>query len=477
MKPRVRPPPTAFFTMLFGICTAWGCDEVRCPDGRVEVPGEGRCVLADGGSSDARDPLERGNSACDADCASECVEGICNDPVQLAAGQGHTCALFRAGNVRCWGLGQFGQLGYGNTEPIGDDEHPTVAGDVDVGGKVAHLSAGSAFTCAVLRDSGVRCWGRGREGQLGYGNTSDVGDNETPASVGNIDLGGAAVQVSAGSEHACAVLEDGRLRCWGNGANGRLGYGNTETIGDDETPASAGDVNVGGRVVQVEATEATFMGDQAGERTCAILDTGRVRCWGFNNQSLGYPADRIVGDIGDTETPADVGDVDVGGTVTDIASGFPHVCVLLDDGNVRCWGGNAFGALGYGTTPLSVGDDETPASFGDVPVGGKVTQLAAGSVYTCALLETRDVRCWGIALRLGYEAREDIGDDELPSSAGVVNLGGPVVSIEAGMSHTCVIMEGGQIRCWGGSPLGYPRIEGSLGDDPGEMPPPDVQVQ
>ncbi len=168
--------------------------------------------------------------------------------IPLATGNAHTCALLDRGAVRCWGAGSFGRLGYGNTDDIGDDEIPASAGDVDVGGTVTQIAAGSAHTCALLDRGAVRCWGAGSFGRLGYGNTDDIGDDETPASAGDVDVGGTVTQIAAGGAHTCALLDTGAVRCWGLGGLGKLGYGNTDDIGDDETLASAGDVDVGGIV-------------------------------------------------------------------------------------------------------------------------------------------------------------------------------------------------------------------------------------
>jgi len=85
----------------------------------------------------------------------------------------------------------------------------------------------------------VRYWGNNDWGQLGYGHTDDIDD---AASAGDVDVGGTAVQIWAGDGHTCALLDDGALRCWGRNAAGQLGYGHTDDVGDDETPASAGDV-------------------------------------------------------------------------------------------------------------------------------------------------------------------------------------------------------------------------------------------
>ena len=200
----------------------------------------------------------------------------------------------------------------------------------------------------------MRCWGSGGAGRLGYGNTNTIGDDETPAAAGDVELGDKAVQLVAGTLHTCALLDTGKVRCWGSGSDGALGYNNTNNIGDDETPASAGDVDVGGSVIQLAAGDAA---------TCALLDTGAVRCWGNGvHGRLGYGN---LSPIGDDETPASAGDVDVGGPVSRIAMGFEHTCALLKDGAVRCWGRASTGALGYGNTN-DIGDNETPASAGDV---------------------------------------------------------------------------------------------------------------
>ena len=280
----------------------------------------------------------------------------------ITAGQIHTCAILDTDEVRCWGLSTGGQLGYGNGTTIGDDETPGSAGPVDLGaGRTATaITAGQAHTCAILDNDTVRCWGSASLGQLGYGNTTNIGDNETPGSVGPVDLGAGrtAKTISAGDVHTCAVLDNDTVRCWGAGIEGRLGYGNTTNIGDTETPGSVGPVDLGaGR------TAKTVTGGSG--HTCAILDNDAVRCWGFGgNAQLGYANTDT---IGDDETPGTVGPVDlgVGRTAKAVAAGGVHNCSLLDNDTVRCWGPGASGRLGYANTAF-VGDDETPGSVGPV---------------------------------------------------------------------------------------------------------------
>jgi len=263
--------------------------------------------------------------------------------------------LLTGGTVRCWGRNYEGQLGYGHTTPIGDNEAPSTAGTVDVGGTVVKITAGAYHSCALLDTGSVRCWGANFYGQLGYGNRNTIGDDETPASAGDVDIGGTVVDLVGHTYHTCALLDTGAVRCWGLNSAGDLGYGHTNNIGDDETPSSAGDVDIGGTVTQLAVGH---------QHNCAQLDTGAIRCWGRNAYGqLGYGHTRA---IGDNEVPSTAGNVDVGGTVNQLSAGFYHSCATLDTGGVRCWGRNSEGQLGYGHTNR-IGDNETPASVGNIP--------------------------------------------------------------------------------------------------------------
>ena len=347
----------------------------------------------------------------------------------ISAGDGHTCAILTDDTVRCWGFGGNGRLGYGNVDNIGDDEPPGAGGPVDLGGhKARAISAGGSHTCAVLDDNTVRCWGYGATGQLGYGVTTefepgvfvgiDVGDNETPGSRPPVELGAGrtATAITAGENHTCAILDNGTVKCWGYATYGQLGYGNGTWIGDDETPASAGPVNLGGQ--QAKAISA------GGQHTCAVLDGGTVRCWGTGtNGQLGY-GNRTP--IGDDEPVASAGPVDLGPRAAQaISAGREHTCALLDDSSVRCWGSNEFGQLGYGNrTPI--GDDETPAAAPAVALGGPAIAVDASWEHTCAQLQSLSVRCWGYGAngRLGLCTEASLGDDEAPTAANPVDLGG-----------------------------------------------------
>jgi alpha-tubulin suppressor-like RCC1 family protein len=389
----------------------------------------------------------------------------------LAAGARFSCARLDTGRVRCWGIGDWGALGYGNTSDIGDNENPGSVGPIDLGAgagrKARAIAAGFYHACAILDNRQVRCWGYGGSGQLGYGNTESVGDSAAPGSVGPVDLGPGrtAVAITGGGHHVCAILDNGKVRCWGYGRFGQLGYGNTRSIGDTETPGSVGPVRLGsGR------TAVAIAG--GGYHTCAILDNGKVRCWGAGYfGQLGYGNTRS---IGDNESPASVRPVKLGAgrKAVAISAGYRHTCAILNTGKVRCWGAAAGGQLGYGNTK-KIGDNESPASVRPVRLGAgrKAIVISAAGTQSCAVLDNRKVRCWGTGRhgRLGYGNTRDIGDNEHPGSVGPVKLGRgrKAIAIQAGGRHTFALLDNGRIRSWGlasEGQLGYANTR-NIGDN------------
>ena len=383
---------------------------------------------------------------------------------QLDAGRNHTCAVLAGGNVRCWGYGGEGELGYGSTDSVGDDETPASVGPLDfgVGRTVKAISAGSYHTCALLDDGSVRCWGYGANGRLGYGNESNV---DSPASVGPVDLGPGhtAVAISAGGAHTCAIRNDASVLCWGFGFDGQLGYGNTQDLGYASTPGSHAPVDLGaGHTAKAIAA--------GGLHTCAILDDASVRCWGFGFfGQLGYGDTNNVGDGCGPNPPtppatcpsldpnvASVGPVNLGAgrTAVAISAGGAHTCAILDDGSVRCWGFGGRGQLGYGNAG-NLGDTEIPSLVAPVDLGpGRTARaISAGTDHTCAILDDGSVLCWGDGAdgRLGYGNTGNVGDTQTPASVGPVDLGPgrTAVAISAGGAHTCALLDSGSVRCWG----------------------------
>ena len=160
--------------------------------------------------------------------------------LEVALGGIQSCVLFTDGRVKCWStIEEHWNLGPPDTDS--SSESPPFV-DLGEGATAVQVAAGQDHSCAVLADGSLRCWGSNASGQLGLPGTDVIGDDETPAEVNPVDVGGRVVHVSCGSEHTCATLENGRVVCWGEADYGRLGYGNNADIGKTNTPASAGTV-------------------------------------------------------------------------------------------------------------------------------------------------------------------------------------------------------------------------------------------
>ncbi len=369
----------------------------------------------------------------------------------ITAGYEHTCVLFQgSGGVRCWGKGAGGRLGTGATANIGDDETPATIPDIALGGRAVQITAGRDHTCALLDTGKVRCWGANAEGQLGYGHTRDIGDDEAPASAGDVSLDEPVTQVMAGSEYTCALLASGRVRCWGGSPEGETGHGvGGRNIGDDEVPTAFPVLELGGKVTQLGGAHG---------QPCALLEGGTVRCWGA-----------VVGSTADRYTPAAQHPVVALGAPAirlgpDI--GVSHTCAITAAGRLRCWGGGSYGEVGYGfdigDVGVTRGELPTPARLGDVPLAGdgRVTGVASGGDHTCALLDTGRVRCWGEGRFgvLGPGSPEHV----LARDAVEIDVDGRVVEIAAGAFYTCAVLDTGRVRCWGDNAegqLGYGTAE------------------
>ena len=289
----------------------------------------------------------------------------------LSAGYAHTCALLLDGSVKCWGQNQMGQLGLGDrndrggtAEGMGDHLSSVSLG---LARKAVQISASVGHTCAVLDDHSLKCWGDNFYGQLGQGDflvrgvsLEQMGDALPPILLG---VNKKVIQVSTGGAFTCAVLDDGALKCWGLNYHGTLGacwaldaegqagscldsrYRNW-TRGYGLAPDQMGDhlpaVELGSALTAAKVSSGAFF-------SCATLDNGAVKCFGENSAGqLG---------LGDSESrgdqPDEMGDdlptlaLDGSAPVRDIASGNEHACAVLQDDSIQCWGANTFGQCDY----------------------------------------------------------------------------------------------------------------------------------
>lgn len=194
--------------------------------------------LMDAGETDPLNPARRNIYYCDGIRLDNENDGFdvsstCRSPEQLSLGANHVCIYTDEEQLRCWGQNNNQQLGYISSN-IGDDELPNTSNLVGTGGRIIQVSSGEFHTCALYDEGTVRCWGSGDNGKTGQLTTG----NRHAGNANLVDVGGEVMQISAGPNHTCAVLTNRNVRCWGDGFLGRLGYGNEDSIGDDELPSS-----------------------------------------------------------------------------------------------------------------------------------------------------------------------------------------------------------------------------------------------
>ena len=312
--------------------------------------------------------------------------------VQITSMDRGSCALSSDGDVRCWGNKSGGLLGFGSS--TGSTNSGVGVQLIDLGTNVSieQIDSAAWTSCAITDEGSVLCWGSNSNGQLGIGDNSGsklkIGDavNEMGDYLNYVDLGTnrTAKQVSVGGYHTCAILDNDLVKCWGSNSHGQLGiYTNGSHIGDNE--GEMGDslsyVDLGTGRTAKQISSGTY-------HTCAILDNDLVKCWGRNNEGqLG------TGGGQSTYTPSSV-NLGTGQTANSIDSGSRHVCVLLNNAEVRCWGRNNEGQLGTGSSSNSANTPQDVEAYG-YPNTRDVVAIKSGLLHTCAVLEDFSLSCWG----------------------------------------------------------------------------------
>ena len=274
--------------------------------------------------------------------------------------------------------------------------------------------------------------------------------------------------VRAGESHTCALLWDGSVKCWGSNAYGQLGLGNTTNVGDGVGPTVAAAANVfSSGIVDLSAGIGV---PGAIASTCAIKNssgTYTAHCWGSAN-FLGYPDNNQRGHTAGTKAsvlPA----IALGANFSPrtISAGGVHTCVLSNLGKVRCFGlgdyisfggpAENYGSLGYpGTISVNQAGGVLLSALGDISVDGSASTVLvdAGARLSCALLSSQKVRCWGMRFGTGYAASQDTGNDENPSSGGLVSGAWLATSLDASFDFGCAVTTTGSTYCWGSNGSG-----------------------
>ena len=351
------------------------------------------------------------------------VSGLTSGVAQITAGAAHTCALLSTGGVKCWGDNNYGQIG--DNSFSNDRLTPVEVSGFTIG--VAQITAGANHTCALLSSGGVKCWGANWAGQIGD-NTDHYYSSPTPVEVSGLAID--VTQITAGARHTCALLSTGGVKCWGDNYYGQLGDNTSGTNNNRLTPVEVAGLTSG--VTQITA------GDN---HTCALLSTGGVKCWGYNNS--GQIGDNTSGNENNRHTP-----VEVSGLTRDVAqitAGANHTCALLSSGGVKCWGANWAGQIGDNTDHYY--SSPTPVEVSGLAID--VTQITAGARHTCALLSTGGVKCWGDNYYGQLGDNTSGTNKNRLSPVEVAGLTSGVTQITAGGYHTCALLNTGGVKCWG----------------------------
>jgi alpha-tubulin suppressor-like RCC1 family protein len=405
-----------------GSCDAGTCVLTACR------PGYANCNSFDPDGCEVdlgSDPAACGS--CDTAClpGDSCVDGKCqNQPLEIVAGENHTCVLLGSGDVYCWGQNDQAQLGDGTQTLRNVATHVTGVSDV------VALGAGNSHTCAVLSNGRVSCWGRNSNFQGGPTSPDPLLSPTDGMDVNITD----ALEVDAGSNYTCVRRATGQIRCWGYASFGRLG-------------ATCGITNCAGNntVAVRDITAASLLAVGQDHGIAMVLDPAiEMRAWGNGaNGRLGFGG---TGDRGTAETMVTAGDQLPIPDAVSVTAGESHSCVVRGSGEVLCTGFN-----GDGQVARDPGVTDQTLRLNTI-VGVAADAVWAGYDHNCARAQTGELYCWG---------RNQEGQLGVPVSTleftPVQVMGLPattIVDVAAGRNHTCAILGNGLVACWGSNVLG-----------------------
>jgi len=350
----------------------------------------------------------------------------------VAGGLYHGLALSSTGAVFAWGWNIAGQLGNGSRN--GSDVPVKVR--LPGGTKVTGIAAGFAHNLAVTSTGAVYAWGKNFNGELGDGSTTD---SDVPVTV-NLPAGTKVTAVAAGAEHSLALTSTGAVFAWGWNIYGQLGNGST---GSSDVPVNVS-LPAGTKVTAVAVGTL---------HSLALTSTGAVLAWGYN-------ADGELGDGGtaNSDVPVKV-KLPAGTKVTAVAAGGYYSLAVTSTGAVYAWGYNTDGELGEGGTANS----DVPVKV-KLPAGTKVTAVAAGGFlygvgeatvgpgHSLAVTSTGAVYAWG------YNTDGELGDGGTTNSDVPVKVklpvGTKVTAVAAGELHSLAVTSTGTVLAWGGNNFG-----------------------
>lgn len=317
----------------------------------------------------------------------------------VASPGGSTCAINSTGSVYCWGDNTSGQVGNGS-----------VGGNSAIATQVTSLpqaatkiALGFAHACAILADKTVRCWGYGGYYALGNNSTANSANAISPTGLSDI------VDISSNNYTTCAINSTGSVYCWGLNTGGQI----DGTYTNIPTP------------ILISGLSGATQISRQGNNSCALLSTGDAKCWG---SSYG-------------PTPMSMGLTNL----TSLSSGFGHTCGVDSSKQLWCWGSNTNLQLGQ---PSSLSSSFFTGKL--FPYFTNVQKVFTGSYSTCAMKADNTVWCFGLNDRgqIGNSFYGTIGTPQQILNSYAVS------TLAMGQYHGCAVLTNGQSRCWGANASG-----------------------
>jgi alpha-tubulin suppressor-like RCC1 family protein len=399
------------------------------------------------------------------------------DPLvkSLVSSPSRRCVIMYDDTVKCWGL-DFTSLSNtigDNPAEMGDNLLPINLGTGLKVKQICKMTDKGDHACAILTNGRIKCWGGNAAGQLGLGDTTLrgsatnlMGDNLPYVNIGlnqpdNTPL--TVKQIECGQSFTCALMTNDKVKCWGRGTSGRLGIVSSQSIGD--TPSE-----MGSSLAYVDlGTNKTAVSILVGDNfVCAILNPdNKVKCWGSNvGGKLGLSTvdnqiPSLVGQMGDNLPTVNLG---AGLTAKSISAGSNHVCAILNNDQIKCWGSNDAGQLGSGnaqskgTDPSHMGDNLLAVSLGSASVPSLISVL---SYTSCVVFTDSQAKCWGDcyyatcngndeSTTIGTSAGQ-MGEDLLPLPFAT---GEYALQLFVGYDIGCALLNSNKVKCWGDGSYG-----------------------
>ncbi len=376
----------------------------------------------------------------------------------VTSGGYHSCALTSTGAAHCWGLNGNGQLGDGTTT------NKTVPTAVTGGLIFSSLAAGDFFTCGRTTGGQIYCWGGNGVGQLGNNTTT-----QSTSPVREALALSTWTSVTVGARHACGLTSGNAIYCWGLNDRGQLANGGTTNssspsyVGSGYIAVAGGGYhscalvsggtaycwgrNDAGQLGNTSFTDALGPSPVSGGLAFASLTGGRYQTCGLVGNTAYCWGNNFDGQVGDASTALRNAPVAVSTatTFTSVSTGGFHSCgVAVTTGNSYCWGWNGFGQVGDATAL----DGVAPVPVPGVPQ--TATIVTTGHEHTCALITGGTVYCWG------QNSSGQLGDGTYidRTNAASVSSFADFQTISGGADHSCGLRAGNLIYCWGDGSFG-----------------------